>query len=78
MALAAAIPGYPLWLPPSVGCLAALIATPAGISGVFLLLPFQTSVLGFAASAVTPTNLIYNAIAVRGGVCRFIRERRMS
>lgn len=78
MALAAAIPDYPLWLPLSAGCLAALIATPAGISGVFLLLPFQTSVPGFVTSAVTPTNLIYSAIAIRGGVCRFIRERRMS
>ncbi len=33
----------------------ALIATPAGISGAVLLLPFQVSVLGTPSPAVTPT-----------------------
>ena len=67
----------PLWLPPVVAFLVALLTTPAGISGAFLLLPFQMSVLGFVSPAVTPTNLIYNVIAVPGGVFRFIREGRM-
>ena len=34
------------------------IATPAGISGAVLLLPFQVSVLGTPSPAVTPTNLL--------------------
>ena len=35
------------------------MATPAGISGAVLLLPFQVSVLGTPSPAVTPTNLIW-------------------
>ena len=31
-----------------------------GVSGAFLLLPFQVSVLGFTSPAVSPTNLIFN------------------
>jgi hypothetical protein len=38
----------------------AVTATPAGISGAVLLLPFQVSVLGTPSPAVTPTNLLYN------------------
>lgn len=67
----------PIWLPPSVAFVVALLMTPAGISGAFLLLPFQMSVLGFITPGVTPTNLIYNTVAVPGGVYRYIREGRM-
>ncbi len=67
----------PLWLPPLVAFVVALLTTPAGISGAFLLLPFQMSVLGFVSPAVTPTNLVYNVVAVPGGLWRFMRERRM-
>lgn len=66
-----------IWLPPAVAFLVALLATPAGVSGAFLLLPFQMSVLGFVSPAVTPTNLIYNIVAVPGGVTRYVMERRM-
>jgi len=41
----------------------AVAATPAGISGAVLLLPFQVSVLGTPSPAVTPTNLLYNVVA---------------
>lgn len=67
----------PIWLPPAAAFLLALVMTPAGISGAFLLLPFQMSVLGFVSPAVTPTNLIYNVIATPGGIARYIQERRM-
>jgi len=67
----------PIWLPPLVAFIVALATTPAGISGAFLLLPFQMSVLGFVSPAVTPTNLIYNVVAVPGGVERYIKEHRM-
>ena len=36
----------------------AALATPAGISGAVLLLPFQVSILGTPSPAVTPTNLL--------------------
>jgi hypothetical protein len=68
----------PFWLPPVVAFLIALATTPAGISGAFLLLPFQMSVLGFVSPAVTPTNLIYNVVSVPGGVERYIHEHRMA
>jgi uncharacterized membrane protein YfcA len=55
----------------------ALVTAPAGISGAFLLLPFQVSVLGFAGPAVSPTNLIYNVVAIPGGVWSYVKERRM-
>ncbi len=48
-----------------------------GVSGAFLLLPFQVSFLGFAGPAVSPTNLVFNIVAIPGGVYRFIREQRM-
>lgn len=54
-----------------------LLTTPAGISGAFLLLPFQVSVLGFVGPSVSSTNLIYNILATPGGIWRYIREGRM-
>lgn len=52
----------------------ATLASPAGISGAVLLLPFQVSVLGTASPAVTPTNLLYNVIATPGALYRFWRQ----
>ncbi|MBW2048445.1 MAG: sulfite exporter TauE/SafE family protein [Deltaproteobacteria bacterium] len=49
-----------------------------GISGAFLLLPFQVSVLHFTSPAVSPTNLVYNIVGIPGGVYRYIREGRMA
>jgi uncharacterized membrane protein YfcA len=66
-----------IWLPPAVAFAVALLTTPAGVSGAFLLLPFQMSVLGFVSPAVTPTNLIYNVVSVPGGVYRYIKDHRM-
>lgn len=57
--------------------LVSVLTAPAGVSGAFLLLPFQVSVLGFASPAVSPTNLIYNVIATPGGVYRYAREGRV-
>lgn len=54
-----------------------LLTAPAGVSGAFLLLPFQVSVLGFTAPAVSPTNLIYNIIATPGGIYRYVQEGRV-
>jgi uncharacterized protein len=52
----------------------AVIATPAGISGAVLLLPFQVSVLGTPSPAVTPTNLLYNVVATPGALYRYWRQ----
>lgn len=53
------------------------MCAPAGVSGAFLLLPFQVSVLGFSGPAVSPTNLIYNIFAAPGGIIRYLREGRV-
>jgi uncharacterized protein len=54
--------------------LLAAIATPAGVSGAVLLLPFQVSVLGTPSPAVTPTNLLYNVVATPGAIYRYWRQ----
>jgi len=67
----------PLWLPAIVAFLVSMFMAPGGLSGAFLLLPFQVSVLGFSGPAVSPTNLIFNIIAIPSGVIRYWREKRM-
>ncbi len=52
------------------------VATPAGISGAVLLLPFQVSVLGTPSPAVTPTNLLYNVVATPGALYRYWRQHQ--
>ncbi len=55
-----------------------LFVSSAGVSGAFLILPFQVSILGFTSPAVSPTNLFYNIVAIPSGVYRFMREGRMA
>jgi len=57
-------------------CISSLTST-GGVTGAFILLPFAVSVLGFTSPAVSPTNLLYNVVAIPSGVWRFHRERRM-
>ncbi len=67
----------PLWLPPVVALVISFFTSMAGVSGAFLLLPFQMSVLGFDSPAVTPTNQVYNITATPSGVYRYLREGRL-
>jgi uncharacterized protein len=52
------------------------VASPAGVSGAVLLLPFQVSVLGTPSPAVTPTNLLFNVIAAPGALYRYWRQNQ--
>jgi hypothetical protein len=67
---------------PAVPFLVALVVSfftsMGGVSGAFLLLPFQVSVLGFASPAVSPTNLVFNVVAIPSGVYRYLKEGRMA
>jgi uncharacterized protein len=54
--------------------LIATVASPAGVSGAVLLLPFQVSVLGTPSPSVTPTNLLYNVVATPGALYRYWRQ----
>jgi uncharacterized membrane protein YfcA len=47
-----------------------------GISGAFLLLQFQMSVLGFPRPSVASTNFLFNVTGTPGGVYRYARECR--
>jgi uncharacterized membrane protein YfcA len=49
-----------------------------GVSGAFILLPFQMSVLGFTSPAVSSTNFVYNIVAIPSGVYRYFKEGRMA
>ena len=50
------------------------LASPAGVSGAVLLLPFQVGVLGTPSPSVTPTNLLYNVVATPGALFRYWRQ----
>ena len=54
----------------------ATLASPVGVSGAVLLLPFQVSVLGTPSPAVTPTNLLYNIVATPGALYRYWRQQQ--
>jgi uncharacterized membrane protein YfcA len=58
----------------AVSFVVANIASPAGVSGAVLLLPFQVGVLGTPSPAVTPTNLLYNVVATPGALYRYWRQ----
>ncbi len=67
---------HPL-VPPLVAFVISFFTSMGGVSGAFLLLPFQMSVLGFTSPAVSATNQLYNIVAIPSGVMRYIREGRM-
>jgi hypothetical protein len=68
---------FPL-IPPLVAFVVSSVTASAGVSGAFLLLPYQMSVLHYTSPSVSPTNLIYNIVAIPGGLYRFIKEGRMA
>ncbi len=65
------------FIPPLIACTISFFTSMAGVSGAFLLLPFQVSVLGFNSPAVSSTNHLYNIVAIPSGIYRFIKEGRM-
>ena len=62
---------------PLVSFVISFFTSMAGVSGAFLLLPFQVSVLGFTGPAVSATNHLYNVLATPSGVVRYAKEGRM-
>jgi uncharacterized membrane protein YfcA len=67
----------PLWLPPAVAFGISFFTSMGGVSGAFLLLPFQVSMLGYTAPSVSATNQVFNIVAIPSGVYRYIKEGRM-
>ncbi|MBT7695823.1 MAG: sulfite exporter TauE/SafE family protein [Desulfobacterales bacterium] len=66
------------YIPFTVALVVSFFSSMGGVSGAFLLLPFQVSILGFDSPSVSPTNLVYNIVAIPSGVYRYIREGRMA
>lgn len=64
-------------IPPLVAFGVSFLASMGGISGAFLLLPFQMSVLGYTNPSVSSTNQFFNIVAIPSGVYRYIKEKRM-
>ena len=63
-------------IPPLVAFAISFFTSMGGISGAFLLLPFQMSVLGFISPSVTATNFLFNVTGTPGGVYRYAKECR--
>jgi uncharacterized protein len=55
----------------------ATLTTPVGVSGAVFLIPVEVSVLGVPSPAVTPTNLLYNLVAIPGALAGYARRGRM-
>ncbi|MEG2172255.1 MAG: sulfite exporter TauE/SafE family protein [Desulfovibrionaceae bacterium] len=72
----AGIECHPL-IPPLVALVVSFVTSMGGVSGAFLLLPFQMSFLGYTNPSVSATNQFYNVVAIPSGVYRFIKEGRM-
>lgn len=65
-------------LPPLIAMFISFFTSMGGISGAFLLLPFQMSVLNYTAPSVSGTNHVFNVVAIPSGVYRYIKEGRMA
>ena len=64
-------------VPFTVAFIVSFLTSMGGVSGAFLLLPFQVSVLGYTAPSVSATNQLFNIVAIPSGVYRYLREGRM-
>lgn len=73
------VSGVETWvfLPPLVAFVISFFTSMAGVSGAFLLLPFQMSFLGYTNPSVSATNQLFNIVAIPSGVYRYYREGRM-
>ena len=65
------------WVPPLVAFVISFFTSMGGVSGAFLILPFQMSFLGYANPSVSATNQLFNVVAIPSGVYRYVREGRM-
>jgi hypothetical protein len=74
------VSGVDTWLfvPPLVAFVVSAFTSMGGVSGAFLLLPFQVSILHFTTPAVSATNFVYNIVAIPSGVYRYLQEGRMA
>ncbi|MFP4088598.1 MAG: sulfite exporter TauE/SafE family protein, partial [Desulfobacteraceae bacterium] len=65
------------WVPPAVAFVVSFFTSMGGVSGAFLLLPFQITFLGYTHPSVSATNQLFNIVAIPSGVYRYFKEGRM-
>jgi uncharacterized protein len=65
------------FIPPLVALIISFFTSMGGVSGAFLLLPFQMSFLGYTNPSVSATNQLFNVVAIPSGVYRYFKEGRM-
>lgn len=65
------------WIPPLVAFAISFFTSMGGVSGAFLILPFQMSFLGYTNPSVSATNQLFNIVAIPSGVYRYYKEGRM-
>ena len=66
------------FIPPVVAFIVSFFTSMGGVSGAFLLLPFQVSFLNFTSPSVSATNFVFNIVAIPSGVYRYLKEGRMA
>lgn len=66
----------PLWVVP-VAFAISFVGSLGGLSGAFLLLPFQVDVLGVLGPRATSTNHLFNVLAIPAGLASLWRQRRV-
>ncbi len=64
-------------IPPIVAFIVSFFTSMGGVSGAFLLLPFQVSALNYTSPGVSGTNFIFNVVAIPSGVYRYHKEKRI-
>ena len=52
------------WIPPLIAFAISFFTSMGGVSGAFLLLPFQLSFLGYTTPSVSATNQLFNIVAI--------------
>ena len=74
------VSGVDTWVfvPPLVAFIVSTLTSMGGVSGAFLLLPFQVSFLHFTSPSVSSTNFVFNIVAIPSGVYRYLKEGRMA
>ena len=67
-----------IFIPLLVAFVVSFFTSMGGVSGAFLLLPFQMSILKYTSPSVSATNFVFNIVAIPSGVYRYIKEGRMA
>ncbi len=69
---------YLAYLPTITAFFLAYFGSMAGITGAFLLIPFQISVMGDTSPSISATNFLYNIYTIPSSIIRLVKEKRMN